>query len=366
MAKREQVDVLVIGAGPSGSVSSAFLHRNGFKVKVVEKERFPRFVIGESLLPRCMDNFEEVGLLDVLKKQNYQIKVGARFVRDGKDCWFDFEDHFSKGWTWTWQVPRGHFDKVLIDEVASWGVDVAFETAVTAVDTSGERQLTTVRHADGGETLIESKFVIDASGYGRVLPRLLQLDQPSVMPPRSSIFSHFTDRRRPEGILGERITLVIHRKDVWLWIIPFSNGITSVGFAGNPDYFATYDNDDKSKQLLDMINDVPFVRERFHDQEMVVPGMMLKTYSASVKSFFGPGYVLAGNSSEFIDPVFSSGVTFATESGVLAAKLAKRQLNGEGVDWQAEYVMYMHQGIDFGHTPSTATPGHRQKKGRIC
>lgn len=346
MAKKEQVDVLVIGAGPSGSVSAAQLHRSGLKVKVVEKERFPRFVIGESLLPRCMEHFDEVGLMDTLKAQNYQIKRGARFIRDGRDCWFDFGEQYTQGWTWTWQVPRGHFDKVLIDTIASWGVDVAFETAVTQIETGADSQLTTVAHADGSETQIESRFIMDASGYGRVMPRLFQLEKPSVMPPRSAVFGHFTDRNRPEGILGERITFVIHRRDIWIWMIPFSDGITSVGFAGNPDFFAMYDKEDKAEQLIDMMKDVPVVWDRFQDQDTVIPGRMMNAYAASVKQSHGPGYVITGNSSEFIDPVFSSGVTFATESGLVAAKLVKRQLDGETIDWQTEYVQHMQQGVE--------------------
>ncbi len=346
MAKKEQVDVLVIGAGPSGSVSAAQLHRDGLKIKVVEKERFPRFVIGESLLPRCMEHFDEVGLMDTLKAQNYQIKRGARFIRDGRDCWFDFGEQYTQGWTWTWQVPRGHFDKVLIDTIASWGVDVEFETAVTQIEKGADSQLTTVTHADGSETQIESRFIIDASGYGRVMPRMFQLEKPSVMAPRSAVFGHFTDRNRPSGILGERITFVIHRRDIWIWVIPFSDGITSVGFAGNPDFFAMYNTEDKAEQLINMMKDVPFVWERFHDQDNVIPGRMMNAYAASVKQSYGPGYVITGNSSEFIDPVFSSGVTFATESGLVAAKLVKRHLNGEVIDWATEYVQHMHQGVE--------------------
>jgi len=112
----ESVDVLVIGAGPSGCVSASYLANNNINVKIIEKVKFPRYVIGESLLPRCMDHFDEVGLLDALKEQNYEIKRGARFLRGDEVCNFDFSKKFTDGWDWTWQVPRAHFDNVLAEE----------------------------------------------------------------------------------------------------------------------------------------------------------------------------------------------------------------------------------------------------------
>ena len=109
--KTEKVDVLVIGAGPSGTVAASIINKAGFKVKIVEKMKFPRFVIGESLLPRCMEALEEAGFLDAVKDKGFQEKFGAKFVRDGKVCDYFFADQFTPGWNWTWQVPRGEFDK---------------------------------------------------------------------------------------------------------------------------------------------------------------------------------------------------------------------------------------------------------------
>ena len=110
----EKVDVLVIGAGPSGTVAASIINKAGFKTKIVEKEQFPRFVIGESLLPRCMEPLDEAGFLPVLKKQGYQEKFGAKFVNQNQEVMdFNFSDQFTKGWNWTWQVPRSDFDHVL-------------------------------------------------------------------------------------------------------------------------------------------------------------------------------------------------------------------------------------------------------------
>src|SRR6187402_3573336 len=104
--KTEQVDVLVIGAGPSGTVAASIIKKAGFSVKIVEKMKFPRFVIGESLLPRCMEALEEAGFLDAVKAKGFQEKFGAKFVKDGKVCDFSFADQYTKGYNSTWQVPR--------------------------------------------------------------------------------------------------------------------------------------------------------------------------------------------------------------------------------------------------------------------
>src|SRR6188768_299826 len=107
----ENTDVLVIGAGPAGSVAASIISRAGFRVRVVEKEKFPRFVIGESLLPRCMEVLEDAGLLEVVRAKNFQKKFGAKFMR-GEDIFdFNFTEQFTQGWTWTWQVPRADFDQ---------------------------------------------------------------------------------------------------------------------------------------------------------------------------------------------------------------------------------------------------------------
>jgi 2-polyprenyl-6-methoxyphenol hydroxylase-like FAD-dependent oxidoreductase len=130
----EKIDVLVIGAGPAGSVSASMLCQAGYSIRVVEKEKFPRFVIGESLLPRCMEVLEDAKFLDAIRAKNFQEKSGAKFMKGDKVSDFNFSDQFSDGWTWTWQVPRAEFDLTLITEVERMGVPVSFETTVTDIE----------------------------------------------------------------------------------------------------------------------------------------------------------------------------------------------------------------------------------------
>ncbi|RYY14869.1 MAG: FAD-dependent oxidoreductase, partial [Cytophagaceae bacterium] len=187
----EHVDVLVIGAGPSGSVAASIVKQAGFSVKMVEKSKFPRFVIGESLLPRCMEALDAAGFLPALRAQGFQEKFGAKFVKGNVVADFDFANKFTAGWSQTWQVPRADFDQVLADEVQRMGVPVEFETEVTSITFDGPDSTTRVTRPDGSAQEIRARFLIDASGYGRVLPRLFGLDRPSNLPGRKTLFAHF-------------------------------------------------------------------------------------------------------------------------------------------------------------------------------
>src|SRR6186997_25316 len=170
--KTEKVDVLVIGAGPAGTVAASIINKTGFKVKIVEKLKFPRFVIGESLLPRCMEALTEAGFIDAVKEKGFQEKFGAKFVKNGKVCDYLFADQYTPGWNWTWQVPRAEFDKTLADTVETMGVPISYESTVTGIVFNGSDSVTTVEDVDGNKTEISARFIVDGSGYGRVIPRL--------------------------------------------------------------------------------------------------------------------------------------------------------------------------------------------------
>lgn len=344
---KENVDILIIGAGPSGSVAAGYLQKQGAKIKVVEKQKFPRIVVGESLIPRVMDHFDEAGLFETLDSYGFEKKPGARFIR-GKDiCIFDFSNKFGEGWDWTWQIPRADFDKAMTDELQRKGVDIAFETEVTHVEFHGTDSITTIKDKNGTVSQIHAKFVIDCSGYGRVLPRILNLESPSKLDPHSAIFTHVKDINRPDGVEGTQISFDIIETKVWLWVIPFSNGNTSIGIVGPTDYIdklsSTANTEEAIKNAIKLSD---FYVKRFDKLPFEFDPIHLKNYSVAVSQFYGEGYALTGNSTEFLDPVFSSGVCFATESGILAAKLALKQINGEEVNWEKEYAEYMKFGID--------------------
>lgn len=338
----KQTEVLVIGAGPSGSIAAAQLIKEGIQVTVIEKTKFPRFVIGESLLPRCMDILESVDLIESIKNKGFQEKFGAKFIMGDDSCDFNFSEQYTKGWDWTWQVPRADFDKALIDEVEGRGAEVLYESTVENVEFLEDEVITTFSH-EGKSEQISSKYVIDGSGYGRVLPRLLDLEEASDMPARSAFFTHIKDENRGDGADQNRIQVLVIEPETWFWMIPFSNGVTSVGFVGD---LPEVDVENPREFFQNMFEEHEYLKDRFGKCDFVFDPKLITAYSISVSRFYGDRYVLTGNSTEFLDPVFSSGVTFALESALKAAELVAKELRGEEANWETDYVNYIQTGVD--------------------
>lgn len=343
-------DVLIIGAGPSGTVAAAIIKKAGFNVQIIEKMNFPRFVIGESLLPRCLDALETAGLLDAIKNQNFQDKCGAKFWRQGKLCDFTFDEQFTNGRQTAFQMPRADFDKALADECEKMGVEISYKSEVTAIEIlEDESSITTIQPEDKVAYQIKAKFIVDGSGYGRVIPRLFGLERPSSMPARKVLFTHMADPHRLKQEEPNRIVIYVHTDDCWIWTIPFNNGLTSLGFVSDSSFFENHKGTPE-EMLRAMIAKEPALAERFEQSEFAFEPKTLQNWSVTTDAFFGKGFVLTGNVTEFLDPVFSSGVTLATVSSELAAKLVVKHLKGEAVDWQKEYYEPMMQGIDVFRT----------------
>jgi flavin-dependent dehydrogenase len=347
----KKTDVLVIGAGPSGTIAAAIIKKAGYDLRIVEKLNFPRFVIGESLLPRCMEALEEAGFMDAVKAQQFQEKFGAKFVLDNEICDFNFNEKHSGTFDWTWQVPRADFDKTLADTCEKMGIQVQYETEVIDVKINDdESSVTTVKYLDGSIEEIEAKFIVDGSGYGRVIPKLFGLEKDSNLPTRETLFTHFVDKNR-NAVAQEpnRITIYVYNANTWVWCIPFSNGNTSLGFVGFPEFFSTLTGTLEEKMQF-LVNSHDALRERFSDCEMVFEPRELKGWSATTEKFYGKGFVLTGNVTEFLDPMFSSGVTLASVSAQNAAHLVIKKLQGQEVDFEKEYMEPCMQGVNVFRT----------------
>lgn len=345
-----KTDVVIIGAGPSGSTAAALLQRAGYHPVVLEKTQFPRFVIGESLLPRCMDLLEEAGMLEDVHSRDYIIKNGAIFRHNNKQCTFNFGDQFTSGWDYTYQVPRDDFDLTLAQSAEKQGVEILWQHGVENVSFSEDGALITVDTPDQTPLQIQSKFIFDASGYGRVLPRLLNLELPSSLPLRLSIFTHVKGDIRPKGEDEGKIWICILPENSWLWIIPFSNGKTSVGLVARPEFVDSLVGNSLDEKLRSAFTLEESAKKRLTNAEFTFSVQKIEGYSAAVKQFTGNNFALLGNATEFLDPVFSSGVTLALESANRAAKTLIRQLSGEIVDWDEEYTAYMALGIETFRT----------------
>ncbi len=338
--------VIIIGAGPSGSIAGSLLARQGHQVTILERQRFPRFSIGESLLPQCMEFIKQAGMMDAVVNAGFQFKNGAAFVYRDNCTNFNFEDKFSPGMGTTFQVQRGPFDDLLVNEAEKMGVDVQWEMEVTEVDFSGDKPKLEVRDSSGVTTNYEADFVLDASGFGRILPRLLDLESPSGFPVRKALFGHIEDRIDNSQFDRNKILITVHpeHQDVWFWLIPFSNGRSSIGVVAEESFYPPGDN--YGEILQGIIHQVDSLKNLLDNAVFDTEINAITGYSANVKSLYGKGFALLGNAGEFLDPVFSSGVTIAMKSASLAAAILDRQFKDETVDWENEYAKPLQQGVN--------------------
>ena len=344
---RIAVEVLVIGAGPAGSVAAALLRQQRRQVLVLEREQFPRFSIGESLLPQSMEYLEQAGMLRAVQKAGFQLKNGAAFGRGERYSEFDFSDKHSAGWSTTYQVQRARFDHLLALEAERQGAAVRYRHEVVAIDISGHRPQVTVKDSDGETYLVEAAFILDASGFGRVLPRLLQLETPSNFPVRGAIFTHIEDGITSSQFDRNKILITVHlaHDDVWYWLIPFADGRCSLGVVAETGFLARY-HGSETERLRSLVQEDISLRRLLANARWDTPARQIVGYSANVQSLCGSGYALLGNAGEFLDPIFSSGVTIAFKSASLAAAALARQFAGETVDWRAEFAAPLKRGID--------------------
>ena len=343
--------IIIIGAGPSGCVAAALLRQKDFQVVVLERERFPRFSIGESLLPQCMEFIEQAGFSAIVEQAGFQLKSGASFLHQQQHSSFCFSDKFSEGFDTTFQVPRGQFDHLLALEVEAKGAEIRWQHEVISADFSAEKPVLEVKDHQGLLYQLEADFVLDASGFGRVLPRLLNLDKPSDFPVRQSLFTHLEDRIDCSDYERDKIWIVVHpeRRDVWYWLIPFSDGRCSLGVVAKPEMIEQL-GDDPQQAFKTLVAQEPNLSKLLKNAVFDCPVNTIKGYSSDVDALYGKGYALLGNAGEFLDPVFSSGVTIAMKSASLAVEVLVRQLNNEAVNWQAEFAEPLQQGVDVFRT----------------
>lgn len=346
-----QPDVVVIGAGPSGAMAAALLAKRGYAVRVLERQHFPRFSIGESLLAYTTELLQETGMLDAVLAAGFQYKNGAAFVRDDERTEFNFATKVSPGAGFAFQVVRSEFDHLLARQAQAAGAEVSYGMEIQQVQVDGERPVVTVRDEGGHDTTLSPRFVLDGSGFGRTLPRLLDLEKPSDFPVRAARFCHVEDGIRAGAFDRQKIRVGIHpvHRDVWSWLIPFPDGRSSLGVVAPRDHFERFTGSDEDKYWA-MIGQEPALRELLAGARTVRPVGEIIGYAANVKTLHGPGFALLGNAAEFLDPVFSSGVTIAMHSAKLAAEVLDRQLRGEAVSWQHEFAEPLLYGVETFRT----------------
>jgi flavin-dependent dehydrogenase len=343
----------VIGAGPAGSMAAALLAQRGYQVLVLERQHFPRFSIGESLLAYSTQLLLEAGMLDAVMAAGFQFKNGASFVCDEQYSEFNFVNKVTAGCAFTFQVLRSEFDHLLAKEAERHGATIRFGVEITAV-VSGEQPEVTARTEAGGVEIHRPRFVLDASGFGRTLARLLELERPSSFPVRAARFCHIKDGIVAGAFDRQKIRVGINPRDreVWSWLIPFPNGNSSLGIVASREYLARHADAGATdeERFWAMVADEPKLRALLEDAHTVRPVGEIVGYAANVKTLHGPGFALLGNAAEFLDPVFSSGVTIAMHSAKLAAQVLDRKFRGEAVNWQLEFAEPLMFGVETFRT----------------
>src|SRR3954449_11687718 len=315
-------DVVVIGGGPAGSTASTLIAQKGYKVKLFERERFPRYHIGESLIPETYWVLQRLKMLDKMKASHFVKKYSVQFVNaSGKlSAPFYFYDNKPHECSQTWQVVRSEFDQMLLDNAREHGVDAYEGMHVVDVLFEGDRAVgVTIKDVDGVRREIRAKVVVDASGQAALLQNRFKLRLWDPILNKGVIWTYWQGAYRDSG-RDEGATMVIQttNKQGWFWYIPQHDDTISVGVVAPFDYLFK-SRGSHEQTYNEEVEACPAIKERVSQGRRAAGYFATKDYSYRSKQVAGEGWVLIGDAFGFLDPLYSSGVLLALRSGEMAA-----------------------------------------------
>ncbi|MGH9314012.1 MAG: NAD(P)/FAD-dependent oxidoreductase [Vicinamibacterales bacterium] len=362
-----EYDVVVIGGGPAGSTVSTLLARRGLRVGLFERERFPRFHIGESLIPETYWVLKRVNMLPKLHKSHFVKKYSVQFVNaHGKESApFYFWDNKPHECSQTWQVVRSEFDQMMLDNAREHGVDAHEGVHVLDVLFEGDRACgVAIKGADGARREVRATVVVDASGQAALLQNRFKLRLWDPILDKGAIWTYWEGAYRDTG-RDEGATMVLQTagRSGWFWYIPLHNDIVSVGVVAPFDYlFKGRGGHEQTYQ--EEVDRCPAVKQRVASARRVTGYFATRDYSYRSREVAGNGWVLIGDAFGFLDPLYSSGVLLALRSGEMAADaiaegLAAGDTSGaqlghwgpvfnDGVDRMRRLVCEYYNGFSFG------------------
>jgi flavin-dependent dehydrogenase len=319
---RYDFDFAVAGGGPAGSSAAISLGQHGHSVVLFERDTFPRFHIGESLLSTANDAFATLGVAKRIEAACFPEKWGARlFTHDGQSGrYVDFTDVREVNRPQTYQVCRQEFDRILMERAREVGAEVREGCNVTACEFESDVAILDIAsRAEGATERLHVRAIVDATGRGGLIARKFNLRTEEPLLANIAIFSHYTNVPRLQGPRPDDIRLIARSDAGWFWLIPISKELTSVGVVLPKALYRRLANGSPEETLNRTISDTPIVAELMREARREWPVRVEKDFSYSASAYAGDRWILAGDAGSFLDPVFSTGVSIAMESGIEAA-----------------------------------------------
>jgi flavin-dependent dehydrogenase len=321
-------DFAVAGGGPAGTSAAISLAQRGHSVVLFERDTFPRFHIGESLLSTANDHFAALGVTERMEAARFPEKWGARlFTHDGlSGRGVDFTTVREVNRPQTFQVPRAEFDHILLQRAREVGVDVREAHRVLGCDFSDTAATVEFKRDGGDAERVRVRALVDGSGRHGLVARKFGLRTEEPRLANIAIFAHFSGVPRLEGSRPDDIRLIARSDSGWFWLIPVSGELMSVGVVLPKRLFQQMPEGTNEERLERAIADTPIVAELMRNARREWPVRVEKDFSYTTSAYAGDRWILAGDAGSFLDPVFSTGVSIAMESGIEAAAELDRAL----------------------------------------
>ena len=348
----KEYDVVIIGAGPSGCSAASILAEDGHRVLILEREKFPRYRVGESMIPFTYFPLKRLGLIERMRQSHFVKKHSVQFVTPSGETSqpFYFSTRYDENVSQTWQVVRSEFDQMMLDHAVEKGADIIQEINVKDLLRDENQSVMGVKYQDrdGNVSEVHARITLDGSGKEAFSVAKNKWRERDPHLNKVAVWTYYQDAKRDEGIDAGATTVAFVPEKGWFWFIPQHNNITSVGIVAEAKYL-TRDGVKKPEDIFNReITENKWIRQYLSEGEPVGPYRATSEYTFRSRYSSEKGLLLIGDAFGFLDPVFSSGLLIALKSGVLAGETVSQCLKDDDLspDRFSEYSRVMCEGIE--------------------